>query len=89
MEVYIIHLRGHHIWKKAFKTFEEAFEEVKKAINSHNNLYKMSPDYVEGYLLPASMNDDYDITKVDSLEGILVAFIEDTKYSFFIQKLTF
>jgi hypothetical protein len=89
MDIYIINLRGHHIWKNAFRTFEEALSEVAKAINSHNDLYKMSPDYVEGDFLPGSMSGNYDMSKVASLEGTPVAFIEDTKYNFFIQKLTF
>ena len=86
MDIYIVNMRGHHIWKKAFRTFEEALAEVEKAINSHNDLYKMSPDYVEGDFLPGSMNGNYDMS--DSLEGTSVAFIEDTKDQFFIQKLT-
>jgi hypothetical protein len=88
MEVYIINLRGHHVWKKAFRTFEEALVEVKKAIDGHNDLYKMSPNYVEGDFLPGSMYDEYEMGKVASLEGTPVAIIEDEKYIFFVQKLT-
>ena len=76
------------VWPKAYKTFAEALGAVQDRINTVNEEYKKTDDYViNGYTLTGFLEDDWH--KGDVKKGVLVANAHDYDEQYFIQELTF
>lgn len=74
------------IWEKVYKTFDEAVEVVRTAMDNYNQGYKSMEDW-DGEWRPAQMEDEF--THKDSQGGILVAYNQREKMGVFIKELTY
>ena len=83
MPIFIVY-DGEMIWQRAFKTFDEAWDEVVSAVNGYNDAFKSMEDW-DGEWVPAKMEAEVEFK--DSQGGVLVAFNECTKLSTFIKQL--
>ena len=82
--IYIIYDSDNVCWRKSYRDFEEAIDEVKKWIQILNSEYAQSPDFKTEPQLPGAM-DTYNICDVES--GIIVANLYEHKTQIYIKEI--
>jgi len=87
-KVYVIIERGRNgLLKKAYRTFELAYEAVLIIVNDENNKYKETKAFLDEPILPGQLEETPDDYTQD--EGLRVANLYDYDVHIFIKELTF